>query len=51
MHGLPIVSEKGFLTSNKGLAVLPEINIEEMDDAEITKWEKLSDKEKEKEIL
>ncbi len=45
------VSEKGFLTSNKGLAVLPEINIEEMDDAEIAKWEKLSDKEKEKEIF
>ena len=29
------VSEKGFLTSNKGLAVLPEIDVEEMDDAEI----------------
>ena len=45
------VSEKGFLTSNKGLAVLPEINYEEMSDAEISKWEKLSEKEKEKEIF
>lgn len=45
------VSEKGFLTSNKGLAVLPEVNYEEMSDAEISKWEDLSDKEKEKEIF
>lgn len=44
------VSEKGFLTSQKGVAVVPDINREEMKDAEITKWEKLSDIEKEKEL-
>ncbi len=45
------VSEKGFMSSNKGVAVLPEINIEEMSDAEILKWESLSDKEKESKIF
>ena len=44
------VSEKGFLTSQKGVAVVPEVNKEEMKDAEITKWEKLSETEKEKEL-
>jgi bleomycin hydrolase len=42
------VSEKGFLTSQKGVAVVPDINREELKDAEITKWEKLSETEKEK---
>lgn len=44
------VSEKGFLTSQKGVAVVPEANKADMTDAEITKWEKLSDAEKEKEL-
>jgi len=44
------VSEKGFVTSQKGVAVVPDINREEMKDAEITKWEKLPDAEKEKEL-
>jgi len=40
------VSEKGFLTSQKGVAVIPEFDKANMSDAEITKWEKLSEKEK-----
>lgn len=44
------VSEKGFATSQKGIAVVPEVNKEEMNNAEITKWEKLSDADKEKEL-
>ncbi len=44
------VSEKGFATSQKGVAVVPEASKTDMTDAEITKWEKLSDAEKEKEL-
>ena len=44
------VSEKGFMTSQKGVAVVPEASKADMTDAEITKWEKLSDAEKEKEL-
>lgn len=44
------VSEKGFATSNKGVAVMPSTKVEDMTDAEISRWENLSDKEKEKEI-
>lgn len=44
------VSEKGFVTSNKGVAVLPAAPAEEMDDAEIARWEALPEKEKEKEL-
>ncbi len=44
------VSEKGFVTSNKGVAVLPAAPSEDMTDAEIAKWEELSEKEKEKEL-
>ncbi len=44
------VSEKGFNTSKKGVAVIPEFNKEEMDDAEIAKWEDMSDKEKETDL-
>lgn len=45
------VSEKGFLTSQKGIAVIPEADKQNMTDAEITKWEKLSDKEKNEELF
>lgn len=45
------VSEKGFLTSQKGIAVIPEVDKQNMSDAEITKWEKLSDKEKNEELF
>lgn len=44
------VSEKGFATSNKGFAVLPAVPAEEMSQAEILKWEKLPEKDKEKEL-
>ena len=44
------VSEKGFNTSKKGVAVIPEISVENMDNAEIAKWEDMSDKEKEEKI-
>jgi len=45
------VSEKGFLTSKKGIAVVPDVNREDMSDAEIRKWEKLPENEKEKELF
>lgn len=44
------VSEKGFATSNKGVAVLPAAPAEDMSDAEISRWESLPEKEKEKEL-
>ena len=44
------VSEKGFATSKKGVAVVPEASKADMTDAEITKWEKLSDADKDKEL-
>ena len=44
------VSEKGWATSNKGVAVVPAAPIEDMTDAEISRWENLSEKEKEKEL-
>ncbi|MCX6222330.1 MAG: aminopeptidase [Bacteroidia bacterium] len=44
------VSEKGFATSQKGVAVVPEASKADMTDAEITKWEKLSDADKDKEL-
>ena len=44
------VSEKGFKTSNKGVAVMPDVEIEDLTDANIAKWEDLTDKEKELEI-
>lgn len=42
------VSEKGFVTSNKGVAVLPAAVPSEMSDAEIARWEALPEREKEK---
>lgn len=44
------VSEKGFATSKKGVAVIPVADKANMTNAEITKWEKLSDKEKDEEL-
>lgn len=44
------VSEKGFSTSKDGVAVIPDVDLTEMTDAEITKWEKLSEKEKEEKL-
>ncbi len=44
------VSEKGFVTSNKGVAVLPAAVPSEMSDVEIARWEALPEREKEKEL-
>lgn len=44
------VSEKGFSTSQKGVAVVPIVDKANMTDAEIAKWEKLNDKEKNEEL-
>lgn len=44
------VSEKGFVTSDKGVAVLPAAPSENMADAEIARWEALPEKDKEKEL-
>jgi bleomycin hydrolase len=44
------VSEKGFATSKQGVAVIPVADKANMSDAEITKWEKLTDKEKDEEL-
>ena len=44
------VSEKGFSTSRQGVAVVPEVDKADMSDAEIAKWESLSDKEKSAEL-
>ena len=44
------VSEKGFSTSKVGVAVIPEVDKANMTDAEINKWEKQSEKEKNEEL-
>jgi bleomycin hydrolase len=44
------VSEKGFKSSNKGVAVLPAAPEVDMTDAEITRWEELPEREKEQEL-
>lgn len=44
------VSEKGFSTSQKGVAVVPVIDKANMTDAEIFKWEKQKEKEKNEEL-
>ncbi len=44
------VSERGFVTSNKGFAVLPVASEDEMTKAEIERWNSLTDREKEREL-
>ena len=44
------VSEKGFATSSKGIAVMPTAPAEDMTDAEIARWEALPEDEKEREL-
>jgi bleomycin hydrolase len=43
-------SEKGYLTSQKGVAVIPDIDKTNLSNAQIRKWEKLSDSDKDKEL-
>lgn len=44
------VSEKGFSSSMKGIAVVPDKELANMDNAEIAKWDTLSEKDKQAEI-
>ena len=44
------VSEKGFSTSKVGVAVVPEIDKANMTDAEIGKWEKMNEKDKNEQL-
>ncbi len=44
------ISEKGFASSNKGVAVLPAVPDVEMSAEEISKWEALPQKEKDREL-
>ncbi|MBN1927420.1 MAG: aminopeptidase [Prolixibacteraceae bacterium] len=44
------VSDKGFATKKRGVAVVPDIDYTEMTDAEIARWEKLDENEQEKEL-
>ncbi len=44
------ISEKGFASSNKGVAVLPAVPDAEMSAEEISKWEALPQKEKDREL-
>jgi len=44
------VSEKGFATSQKGVAVIPVMDKANMTDAEITKWEKQTEKERNEDL-
>ncbi|MBW8327494.1 MAG: C1 family peptidase [Prolixibacteraceae bacterium] len=44
------VSEKGFATSVKGVAVIPEVDKANMSDAEISKWEKQTEKERNEDL-
>lgn len=44
------ISEKGFATSNKGVAVLPAVPEAEMSAEEVSKWEALPQKEKDREL-
>jgi bleomycin hydrolase len=44
------ISEKGFASSNKGVAVLPAAPETDMSDAEITRWESLPERERENEL-
>jgi len=43
-------SEKGYATSQKGIAVVPEADKDKMTNSEIRKWAKLSEIEKDKEL-
>jgi bleomycin hydrolase len=44
------VSEKGFSTSQKGVAVIPVVDKANMTDAEISKWEKETEKERNEDL-
>jgi bleomycin hydrolase len=45
------VSDKGFATKNKGVAVVPEADTAEMKGTELTRWEKLNEKDQQEELF
>ncbi|MDA3879309.1 MAG: aminopeptidase [Prolixibacteraceae bacterium] len=45
------VSDRGFASKTKGVAVVPDADITEMNDSELSKWENMSDKDKENELF
>jgi bleomycin hydrolase len=44
------VSDKGFATKNKGIAIVPETDTTEMTDTELARWEKLNEKDQQDEL-
>ncbi len=44
------VSEKGFSSTSDGVAIIPEVNLEEMSNSEQRKWERMSDSERDEEL-
>jgi bleomycin hydrolase len=44
------VSERGFMSGNKGIALMPAKNVEDMTNAEISRWENLTDRQREDEL-
>lgn len=44
------VSDRGFATRTKGIAVIPDTDLTEMTDSEISKWEDMSKKEKDAQL-
>ncbi len=44
------VSEKGFNTKKVGVAIVPDVDMESMDNAEIAKWETMSERERNKKL-
>ena len=45
------VSEKGFVTSKKGIAVIPVVDKTSMTETEVAKWERMSEKDKSEELF
>jgi bleomycin hydrolase len=45
------VSERGFMSSNKGIAVMPARNPQEMSDTELSRWERLTERQREEELF
>ncbi|MGF7139465.1 C1 family peptidase [Roseimarinus sediminis] len=44
------VSDKGFATKDKGVAVVPDVDVTEMSDSEISKWENMNEKQRQDEL-
>lgn len=44
------ISERGFMSGNKGIALIPAKNAEDMTNAEISRWEKLTERQREEEL-